>query len=129
MLAFPAAIRIFLAVQPVDMRKSFNGLWSAVGGNWQEEPKSGAVFAFINLVGNISGKRIMIHVFAVDREAGRCTTGSMKEKKLAGLCPFDLFESLAKALVTIPKDEVATKARETHQPKKTAPKAKRKLRG
>jgi hypothetical protein len=30
MLAFPAAIRIFLAVRPVDMRKSFNGLWAAV---------------------------------------------------------------------------------------------------
>jgi transposase len=29
MLAFPAAIRIFVAVQPVDMRKQFNGLWSA----------------------------------------------------------------------------------------------------
>lgn len=25
MLAFPAAIRIYVAVQPVDMRKSFNG--------------------------------------------------------------------------------------------------------
>ena len=48
MLAFPAAIRIFVAVQPVDMRKSFNGLWSAVGEQLQEDPKSGAVFAFIN---------------------------------------------------------------------------------
>jgi transposase len=48
MLAFPAAIRIFVAVQPVDMRKSFNGLWSAVGEQLHEEPKSGAVFAFIN---------------------------------------------------------------------------------
>lgn len=28
MLAFPAAVRIFVAVQPVDMRKQFNGLWS-----------------------------------------------------------------------------------------------------
>lgn len=26
MLAFPAAIKIYLAVQPVDMRKQFNGL-------------------------------------------------------------------------------------------------------
>jgi len=30
MLAFPAAVRIYVAVQPVDMRKQFNGLWSAV---------------------------------------------------------------------------------------------------
>jgi len=48
MLAFPAAIRIYVAVRPVDMRKSFNGLWSAVGEQLQEDPKSGAVFAFIN---------------------------------------------------------------------------------
>jgi transposase len=48
MLAFPAAIRIYVAVQPVDMRKSFNGLWSAVSERLHEDPKSGAMFAFIN---------------------------------------------------------------------------------
>lgn len=48
MLAFPAAIRIYVAVRPVDMRKSFNGLWSAVSEQLQEDPKSGALFAFIN---------------------------------------------------------------------------------
>ena len=31
MLAFPAAIRIFVAVQRVDMRKQFNGLNSDIG--------------------------------------------------------------------------------------------------
>jgi hypothetical protein len=30
MLAIPYSVRIHLAVEPVDMRKSFNGLWSAV---------------------------------------------------------------------------------------------------
>lgn len=48
MLAFPAAIRIYVAVQPVDMRKSFNGLWSAVSDQLHEDPLSGALFAFIN---------------------------------------------------------------------------------
>lgn len=48
MLAFPAAIKIYVAVQPVDMRKSFNGLWAAVSEQLQEDPKSGGVFAFIN---------------------------------------------------------------------------------
>jgi transposase len=48
MLAFPAAIRIYVAVQPVDMRKQFNGLWAAAQEQLQEDPKSGAVFAFIN---------------------------------------------------------------------------------
>lgn len=48
MLAFPHSIRIFVAVDPVDMRKSFNGLWSAVTERLHEDPKSGAVFCFIN---------------------------------------------------------------------------------
>ena len=48
MLAFPAAVRIYVAVQPVDMRKQFNGLWSAVTEQLAEDPKSGAVFCFIN---------------------------------------------------------------------------------
>ena len=48
MLAFPAGIRIYLAVQPVDMRKQFNGLWAAAQETLGEDPKSGAVFGFIN---------------------------------------------------------------------------------
>lgn len=48
MLAFPAAVRIYVAVQPVDMRKSFNGLWSAACEQLQEDPKQGALFCFIN---------------------------------------------------------------------------------
>lgn len=48
MLAFPAAVKIFVAVQPTDMRKQFNGMWSAVSEQLKEDPKNGAVFAFIN---------------------------------------------------------------------------------
>ena len=48
MLAFPHSVRIFVAVEPVDMRKQFNGLWAAVQEQLQEDPKSGAVFCFIN---------------------------------------------------------------------------------
>ena len=48
MLAFPHSVRIFVAVAPVDMRKSFNGLWAAASEQLHEDPKSGAVFCFIN---------------------------------------------------------------------------------
>jgi transposase len=48
MLAFPAAIRIFVAVQPVDMRKQYDGLWAAAQQQLGEDPKNGAVFVFIN---------------------------------------------------------------------------------
>jgi transposase len=47
MLAFPAAIKIYVAVVPVDMRKQFNGLWAAAQEQLGEDPKNGAVFAFI----------------------------------------------------------------------------------
>ena len=48
MLAFPAAIKIYVAIEPVDMRKQFNGLWAAAQERLGEDPKSGAVFCFIN---------------------------------------------------------------------------------
>ena len=48
MLTFPSAVRIFLAVEPVDMRQQFNGLWAAAEQKLQENPRSGAVFVFTN---------------------------------------------------------------------------------
>lgn len=48
MLAFPAAIRIYVAVEPVDMRKQYDGLWAAAQEQLQEDPKCGAVFCFTN---------------------------------------------------------------------------------
>ncbi len=48
MLAFPGGVRIYVAVQPVDMRKQFNGLWTAAQEQLGEDPKCGAVFCFIN---------------------------------------------------------------------------------
>jgi transposase len=48
MLPFPSSMRIFLAVEPVDMRKQFNGLWTAAAERLDEDPKSGALFGFIN---------------------------------------------------------------------------------
>ena len=48
MLAFPHSVRIYVAVAPVDMRKQCNGLWAAAQDQLHEDPKSGAVFCFIN---------------------------------------------------------------------------------
>jgi transposase len=48
MLAFPAAIQIYVAVQPVDMRKQYDGLWLAAQSQLGEYPKQGAVFCFTN---------------------------------------------------------------------------------
>ena len=46
MFSFPN--RTKLAVKPVDMRKSFNGLWSEASEQLKEDPFSGALFVFTN---------------------------------------------------------------------------------
>lgn len=48
MIAIPAAVKIFVAVEPIDMRKQFNGLWGLASEKLHEDPKSGAMFVFIN---------------------------------------------------------------------------------
>ena len=48
MLSFSTTQRIYLAVEPVDMRKQFNGLWALAGEKLKEDPFSGALFVFTN---------------------------------------------------------------------------------
>ena len=48
MLGFPSALKVFLATQPVDMRKQFNGLWTLAEGQMKEDPRQGALFVFTN---------------------------------------------------------------------------------
>ena len=48
MLTFSATQRIYLAVEPVDMRKQFNGLWALAAEKLREDPFSGALFVFVN---------------------------------------------------------------------------------
>ena len=48
MLAFPAAIKIYVALEPVDMRKQYDGLWAAAQQQLNEDPKLGAMFCFTN---------------------------------------------------------------------------------
>jgi transposase len=40
--------RLYLAVEPVDMRKSFNGLWAEASNRLRENPFDGALFVFTN---------------------------------------------------------------------------------
>jgi transposase len=48
MLSFHRGLKIFLAVDPCDLRKSFNGLWATAQERLHEDPKKGALFAFAN---------------------------------------------------------------------------------
>jgi len=48
MFSIPSRLRIFLARDPVDMRKSFHGLVSLTESVLRQDPLSGHLFAFIN---------------------------------------------------------------------------------
>ncbi len=48
MFSFPHQTKVYLAVGPVDMRKSFNGLWVEASERLKEDPFSGALFVFAN---------------------------------------------------------------------------------
>ncbi len=52
MLNLSTATRIFVALEPVDMRKSFNGLYARVQSVLREEPTSGHWFVFTNKLRN-----------------------------------------------------------------------------
>lgn len=48
MLSLAPAQRIYLAVEPVDMRKQFNGLWALASQRLRQDPFGGAMFVFTN---------------------------------------------------------------------------------
>jgi transposase len=52
MLSVSAATRVLVAVAPVDLRQSFNGLHAAVQQQLGEDPLSGHLFVFTNRTRN-----------------------------------------------------------------------------
>lgn len=48
MLSVPTRVRIFLAVAPTDMRKSFDGLQGLAQQVFEQDPLSGHLFLFVN---------------------------------------------------------------------------------
>ena len=48
MLSFHGGLRIFVALRPCDMRKSFNSLHGLILEQLNEDPQSGALFVFSN---------------------------------------------------------------------------------
>jgi len=47
-IGFTGALKIYLALEPQDMRKSFNGLYAAAENELGEDPRRGALFVFCN---------------------------------------------------------------------------------
>jgi transposase len=48
MFGLSAAVRVYLAKDPADMRKSFDGLFALVAGPLALDPLSGHLFVFLN---------------------------------------------------------------------------------
>ena len=48
MLSFSGSLKVFVALEPCDMRKGFNGLEALVSDRLKECPRSGALFLFSN---------------------------------------------------------------------------------
>lgn len=48
MLGFMGSLRVFLSTEPVDLRKSYNGLYDLTVNHLNEDPCSGALFVFTN---------------------------------------------------------------------------------
>jgi len=48
MLSFSGSLRVWVALEPCDMRKGFNGLEALVEERLKESAKSGALFLFTN---------------------------------------------------------------------------------
>lgn len=59
MLSFTGGLKVFVALEPCDMRKSFNGLQALVSGRLEEDIRQGALFVF----GNRRRNRIKILYF------------------------------------------------------------------
>ena len=52
MLSLSPATRVFLALTPIDGRKSFNGLSVLIKETLEQEPTSGFLFVFVNKARN-----------------------------------------------------------------------------
>ncbi len=78
--------RILAYNEPVDMRKSFNGLVALVQGVLKEDPLSGSLFVFFNRRGNylklVTWDRTGYCLFAKKLERGRfrLPTGESKQE-------------------------------------------------
>lgn len=52
MLSFPTNVRLYVATEPTDLRRSYNGLSALVDGTFGKEAMSGDLFIFMNRRGN-----------------------------------------------------------------------------
>lgn len=73
MLSLPPAVRVFVALEPTDMRKSFHGLEGETRRLLEQDPLSGHLFVFFNR------RRTLVKVLYWDRN-GFCLIAKRLER-------------------------------------------------
>ena len=48
MLTFPGSLKVFLAMDAADLRKSFTGLWAVTVNVLKDDPSTGALYVYTN---------------------------------------------------------------------------------
>lgn len=91
MLSWPEQMRVFLAVQPVDMRKQFDGLWAVARDHLGEDPRGGALFVFTNKARSrlklLYWDGTGVWVFAKRLEQGRLTWPIGSDSRKLSIAP------------------------------------------
>lgn len=98
MLTLPPSVRVYIAAQPIDLRKSFDGLSAAVTARFGQDPLGGHMFVFWNRRGNqmrilfwdrtgyvIIGKKLARGRFHLARDVAEGTTHVEVEAAELGL--------------------------------------------
>lgn len=94
----PAGVRVFVCTEPVDMRRSFDGLAVLARQRLGQEPQSGALFCFVNKRSNrlkvlwwdrngycVLSKRLHQAVFVVPGRGGEAVGIQVDGRALATL--------------------------------------------
>jgi len=48
MLTFPGSLKVFISMEPADLRKSFTGLWALTVNVLKDDPTDGSLYVFTN---------------------------------------------------------------------------------
>jgi transposase len=83
MLTLPASVRIYVAAEPVDLRRGFDGL-AAATRNLMGDPLSGHLFCFLNRRKN----RIKLLVWDRTAGIGSCEGNGIHDQPLGWLDAF-----------------------------------------
>jgi transposase len=77
MLKLPTSVRVFLATEPCDMRRQFDGLAALVHSGLHRDPKSGDLYVFRNRRGDLL-KAIFFDLHGYCMLAKRLERGSFR---------------------------------------------------